>query len=144
MAQPGSKDRERRFHDTTLNSILPSFRSCRRHGTLFRDGSVLQDEDYHAKMVEATEIMKEAIAHTPKSHPEWRFKNHISLAYIYRSMFKVYSEPSYLDDAFLHELQEAGFVTEHENGAATFYANLSEVYQERFGCSGNDICELAL
>src|SRR2546423_732978 len=51
-------------------------------GHLLRDGSVSQDEDYHAKMVEAIEIMKEAIAHTPKSHPEWRFKNHISGIYL--------------------------------------------------------------
>lgn len=96
------------------------------------DSGSLLDDSGHSEMMGAIEIMKEAIADTPETHPVGKFDNHLMLTWLYRAMFRFFSEEMYLDKAIV-ELQRAELCIPNGNqSVAVLHENFRSTYGERY------------
>lgn len=101
-------------------------------------GSLLDDDSGHSEMMGAIEIMKEAIADTPETHPVGKFDNHLMLTWLYRAMFRFFSEEMYLDKAIV-ELQMAELcIPNGDQSVAVLHENFRSTYGERYAAWGQE------
>ena len=99
---------------------------------LLDSGSLFEDDSGHSEMMGAIEIMKEAIADTPETHPVGKFDNHLMLTWLYRTMVWFFSEEMYLDKAIV-ELQRAELcIPNDDQSVAVLHENFRSIYGERY------------
>jgi hypothetical protein len=106
-------------HSMSMNCVI-----------LYDNGSLFEDS-IHPEMMEAIEIMKEAIADTPETNSIWKFNNHLALTGLYQKMI-YFSKEMYLDEAIV-ELKRAELcVPNDDQCVALVHENFRAIYGERY------------
>lgn len=83
-------------------------------------------------MMEAIEIMKEAIANTPETYTIWKLNNRLVLTRLYWIMARYFSEGMYLNEAIV-ELQRAELcIPNDDRSVALLHQNFGAIYGERY------------